>query len=938
MTDQQRDYRNTVLTPKTDFPMRAGLADREPIKFKQWEETGLYQKIQEKRKNSPSYILHDGPPYANGDIHLGHSLNKILKDVVVRFKTMKGFRSPYVPGWDCHGLPIEQQVSKKLGAKLNQMPAVEVRKLCHDYAMQYVGIQREQFKRLGMTGDWEKPYLTLDPTYEAGILRCLRELVAHGYVRKGRKPVHWDPVFRTALAEAEIEYEKHESDSIFVKFPVREAESNPVLKGLAKPSLVIWTTTPWTLPANVAVCLHPEFDYVALESGGEHFIVAKELAENFLKACKLEGNVVRTFKAGSIEKALCAHPIYKDRSSLVIMGRHVTLEAGTGCVHTAPGHGKDDYIVGREYGLPIVMPVDDAGKFGPEFPDMQGVSVFDANPKIIERLTGEGLLLGSFKIIHDYPHSWRSHKPVIFRATEQWFMELGEGGVRERALEAIDNAVQWIPSWGRERIVGMVSQRPDWCLSRQRSWGVPIPAIRSKKSGESILDIRVMDEVIKVVGKLGTNAWFTEPLSTFWPKDFVYEKTGETSPDDFEKEWDILDVWFDSGASHMAVLESDDRLSAPADLYLEGSDQHRGWFQSALLTSIGARDRAPFRAVLTHGFLLDGQGRAMSKSLGNVISPHDVIKERGADILRLWVCSSDYRVDIKVSKEILDQVTEGYRRIRNTLRYLISNLDDFTPEANAIPHEKLEEMDRWVLSVLAGVVERVDRAFETFEFHQVYHEINEFCTVTLSAVYFDVIKDRLYCSAPDDATRRAAQTVIYHLRDHLTRLLAPILVFTSDEVWEFSGAESQSVHLADFPTVPVKWIEKVLEEKWDRLLTLRREIAPHLEELRRQKKKSLDVEVTISPMDGLDREFLTENLALLKSLIIVSEVYLGQDAPGGVPGPDGRPVHKVEAAASASAVCGRCWMRLPSVGSHADHPALCDRCHDVVVRLDAKAG
>ncbi len=951
MQQEKKDYSQTVLTPKTDFPMKANLAQREPERLKKWEAEKLYQKMQERRVGRPTYILHDGPPYANGDIHLGTSMNKILKDVIVRYKTLKGFRAPYVPGWDCHGLPIEQHVSKKLGPKINQMEPVAVRKLCQEYATKYLGIQRTQFKRLGVSGDWEKPYCTFDPQYEVGILSCLRDLVAKGLVRKGLKPVHWDPVFRTALAEAEIEYAPHESDSIYVRFPLRHPEKYPSLKGLDEVSLVIWTTTPWTLPANLAVCLHPDFEYVVVrgdrllkegpagqEYGRGHFIVAKELAESFVKVCAiLNSEIVATFKARELERAECDHPNFPDKSSLVILGKHVTLDAGTGCVHTAPGHGMEDYIVGGQYGLPIFVPVDDAGKFSADYPEMKGVSVFDANSKIVEKLRDAGLLLAAGKITHEYPHSWRSHKPIIFRATEQWFMELTVGNVRENALRAIDNEVQWFPSWGRDRIHGMVSQRPDWCLSRQRSWGVPIPSVRSKKTGKSVLDVRIIDAFIKVVAEKGTDAWFTEPLASFWPEGFRHEETGESRAEDFEKEFDILDVWFDSGASHVAVLEKDPRLAPPpADLYLEGTDQHRGWFQSSLLTSIGARGRAPYRGVLTHGFVLDSQGKAMSKSAGNVISPLEVSDKLGADILRLWVCSEDYRTDVRVSNEILSHIAESYRRIRNTFRYVTGNLYDFDPKVHAVEYKDMEEIDRWILGQLAGLIERVTEAYDAFQFHKVYHWVHGMCTTQFSAIYFDVVKDRLYCSAPNDRTRRSVQTALYAILGAISRIMAPILVFTADEAWEFGKLGERSVHLADFPVANPEWRNPDLEQKWDRLLELRDAASLALEESRRGKAigHSLDANLEIEVFDGADYDFLTENLALLKSLFIVSDVRIGPPAEKGEVGPDGGSIRRIRVIPADAAKCDRCWMKLRSVGRNAEHPGLCERCADVIQRIE----
>jgi isoleucyl-tRNA synthetase len=933
-TNEKTDYKHTLNLPRTDFPMQAKLNVREPERLAKWAQMDLARKILEKREQegAPNFCLHDGPPYANGDIHIGHALNKVLKDLVVRYKTMAGHRSYYVPGWDCHGLPIEQKVLQKLGHKARSMPAIEIRRQCHDYARKWVDVQREQFKRLGVGGDWEHPYLTLDPAIEHGILSAFRDLVARGLVNKGFRPVYWDPVYQTALAEAEIEYETHVSDSIYVKFPLIDSESVEALKGLANVSLVIWTTTPWTLPANLAVCLHPDFEYVALAVGAEHFIVARELVESFRKECKIgEARVAATLRAQPLEKMTCRHPIFEDRTSLVILGEHVTLEAGTGCVHTAPGHGVEDFVVGKRYALPVFVPVDNAGRFTADYPEMEGVNVFDANPRLVEKLRVSGLLLGHAKFEHQYPYSWRSHQPIIFRATEQWFMDLDAQGVRRQALEAIDQ-VQWIPNWGRERIYSMVEQRPDWCLSRQRSWGVPIPAIRSKRDGKSILHPGLIDRFLDLVAKQGTDAWFTEPLESFWPADFTGE-TGETRPEDFDKEFDILDVWFDSGSTSLSVCERREGLGFPVALYLEGSDQHRGWFQSSLLVAVGARGRAPYEAVLTHGFILDGEGVAMSKSKGNVISPQQIVEKIGADGLRLWVVSEDYRADIKLSPDLLRQTSEAYRRIRNTFKFLIGNLYDFEPARDGLAVGDLEEFDRWMLGQLGELTGRVRRAYENYEFHRIYHLVHTFCSVQISALYVDVVRDRLYCSAPADATRRAAQTVCHALLDTLTRLVAPVLVFTADEVWEFGrlGPEP-SVHMADLPAPPGEWEDAALREKFERLLALRGEVAKALEEARRAKTigGNLDAQVSIAAGTAEEAEFCTKNIALLRNLFIVSHVRVDAAPAAGLTGA----LWRIEVKAAAGRKCERCWMIGPQVASEGKHTGLCPRCAEVVGRID----
>jgi len=922
------NFKDSLNLPRTGFPMRANLGSREPERLAHWESCNLYQQVLSKNEGGPSFILHDGPPYANGDIHLGHALNKIIKDIIVRYKSMRGFHAPYVPGWDCHGLPIEQIILKRIGEKVNEMKPEQLRELCRENAAKYVNIQREQFKRLGVAGDWERPYLTFDSQYEAGVLRCLRDLVARGLVRRGFRTVHWDPVFRTALAEAEIEHHSHVSDSIYVRFPLRNPAEFKELNGLSNVSLVIWTTTPWTLPANLGVCLHPEFDYVAISHGEQTYVVAEALAESFLKACKIEnGAIGAKFKAASFERGECGHPIFPDRTSLIMLGKHVTLEQGTGCVHTAPGHGSDDFEVGRRYGLPVVVPVDDSGCFTAEYPDMEGVSVFDANPKIVTALSEKGLLVGAGKITHEYPYSWRSNHPIIFRATEQWFMELGEGNVREKALAAIDGDVQWIPHWGQARIRSMVENRPDWCLSRQRAWGVPIPAIRSKKSGKSILDVRVIDSFIKVVEEKGSDAWFIEPLERFLPEGFVHEPTGESSPEDFEKQYDILDVWFESGASHIACLEQDERLSSPADLYLEGSDQHRGWFQSALLTAMGSRDRAPFRAVLTHGFILDGKGNAMSKSKGNVISPLKLTNKTGADVLRLWVISEDYSNDMAISDEILKHIGEAYRNIRNALRYQLGNLYDFDPQANATPPEQLWPIDAWALHKTAGLIRQVTEAYEAYEFHKIYQLCNKFCAVTLSATYHDILKDRLYTYGDNSPGRRSAQTVLHSILQTLMRLLAPVLVFTTDEAYSFSSSDSEltegSIHLQSWPEDLETRLDPETISEVEQLLKVSNLVNEKLESLRREKIIGQSLEAAVSFSGGRNNaqyKLLQKHEPSLTEICIVSQINLTES-------PDPDESLSIEAVHAEGERCPRCWRWLNELVK-AQPADVCSRCQE----------
>ena len=914
------ELKDTLNLPDTGFPMRGNLAQREPERFAEWEAHKLYERTLEKRAGGPSFVLHDGPPYANGDIHMGHALNKILKDIVVRYKTMRGYEAPYVPGWDCHGLPIEQQILKQIGDRIHDMEPTELRALCHTYAAEWIDRQRTQFKRLGIMGAWETPYATFTPQYEAGILKVLKSLVDKNLIRKGHKAVHWDPIFRTALAEAEIEYHTHKSPSIYVAMPLLDKSGVPELAALdGEVALVIWTTTPWTMPANLGVSLHPEFDYVALgRPEGGYYVVARELKDAFLKDCALpDMAVAATFKATGLDRAKAAHPIFADRDSLVMLGEHVTLEQGTGCVHTAPGHGADDFIIGQAYGLPVFCPVDARGCYTEEFPAMAGQFVFDANPRIVQLLQESGRLVGHRMVTHEYPYSWRSKHPIIFRATEQWFMELADGGVREQALELIESGVEWIPHWGKERIRGMVERRPEWCISRQRHWGVPIPSVRNKLSGESILDSRLLERFIEVVEKSGTDAWYSDPLENFLPEGW--------DANAYEKEFDILDVWFDSGASHVAVLEQDNRLHSPAELYLEGSDQHRGWFQHALLTAVGARGHAPFKSVLTHGFVLDGEGRAMSKSQGNVISPLDLIKQFGSDILRLWVASTDYRTDVAISAEIMKITADAYRTIRNTFRFQLGNLYDFNPAIDALPPAELSPLDQWALHELAELADRVTEAYDRYEFHRVYQLINRFYTVTLSARYHDFLKDRLYTFRADSPERRSAQTVIHHHLDVLTRLLAPVLVFTCDEALQIQAGETfTSVHLEDWPEIPGSWRHAETAAEIEQLLELRDPVNEELEKLRSAKQIGKSIEAALEIRTGSESPLtaiLQKHAGQLAEIFIVSTVTVSI-----IPGNGDLTLHTTVAEGER---CPRCWRTVEALlPKEAEH--LCPRCADAV--------
>ncbi|CAH2030351.1 isoleucine--tRNA ligase [Trichlorobacter ammonificans] len=922
------EYKDTLNLPQTAFPMKANLPQREPELLKKWESRELYRMIEEAGNGRPRYILHDGPPYANGHIHIGHALNKILKDMILKSKRMEGFDAPYVPGWDCHGLPIELQVEKNLGAKKREMSKLELRRECRSYAEKFIAIQKEEFKRLGVLGDWDAPYLTMNYEYEGLTAAELARFAHNGGLYRGRKPVHWCSSCVTALAEAEVEYADHTSPSIFVKFRIKDdlTAELPALAG-KQAFLVIWTTTPWTIPANLAVAMHPEFDYVALETSEGVMIVAEGLKDSFLKATGLSGGVIATFKAGLLERKQCAHPFY-DRDSVILLGEHVTLEAGTGCVHTAPGHGQEDYQLGLAEGLEIYNPVDNHGRFIASLPFFGGEKVFDANPKVIEKLIEVGALVGQGKISHSYPHCWRCKKPIIFRATEQWFIAMEANDLRKKSLEAIDQ-VQWIPKWGRDRIYGMIENRPDWCISRQRIWGVPITAFSCTDCGEYLADGKLMDFVAELFKQHSADVWFDWEASRLMPEGTVCPKCGGAS---FEKEMDILDVWFDSGVSHAAVLEPNAKLSSPADLYLEGSDQHRGWFHSSLLESIGTRGRAPYKSVLTHGFVVDGSGRKMSKSVGNVVAPEDVIKKYGAEVLRLWVAAQDYRDDIRISGEILDRLAEAYRRIRNTSRYILGNIHDFDPAKDMVPYGQMPELDRWALHHLELLKEKVRAAYDACEFHVLYHAVNAFCTVEMSAFYLDILKDRVYTGRSDSLSRRSGQTVMYLVLDSLVRLIAPVLSFTADEVWaNMPGSREESVHLALFPEPSPAWKDDALVERWERIIKVRAEVSKALEQARVAKMigLSLDAAVTLAAPPEL-RSFLEEYAASLPEIFIVSKVTLAERLEGEGYRSDALPGLEIGVAAAPGAKCERCWHYSEELGSHAEHPAICPACTEAV--------
>ena len=921
------DYKTTLNLPKTDFPMKANLKDLELRVIEKWRQEKIYERLQKQAEGRKPYILHDGPPYANGHIHIGHALNKILKDIIVKFKTMEGFRSPYVPGWDCHGLPIEHQVLKSLGPKKEGMSQNEIRKLCREYAGKFIDIQRDEFKRLGVFGDWDNPYLTMDFGYEASIVRELGAFVGNNGVYKGKKPVYWCGFDETALAEAEVEYADHESPSVYVRFELPDAgQALPSLSG-KKVSIAIWTTTPWTLVANLAVALHPEFDYVAVGSNGQVLILAEGLLTQSMEKFGIKGHtVIAKFKGRTLEGLKARHP-FLDRDSVVILGDHVTLEAGTGAVHTAPGHGQEDYEAGLRYGLDIYAPVDHKGRFTNEAGVFAGQNVFKANKAIVDLLAEKGALLAEEKISHSYPHCWRCKHPVIFRATEQWFISMRSNDLLKKTVENI-HKVTWVPAWGKDRILGMMENRPDWCISRQRAWGVPIIAFTCTSCKELLIDRNVVNHVADIIEKEGADAWFVRTPAELLPPATACKKCGSR---DLAKEMDILDVWFDSGVSHAAVLKARKDLSWPADLYLEGGDHHRGWFKSSLLTSVATTGRAPYDAVLTHGFTVDGSGKKMSKSSGNVVAPQEVIDKYGAEVLRLWVSAADYRDDIRISQEILTHLAEAYRRIRNTGRYLLGNLADFDPAKDRVSDKDLLEIDRWALHRLQKLVQRVRKGYDDFEFHIVFHSLHNFCAVDMSAFYLDILKDRLYTAKAASVERRSGQTVMYDILSAMVRLMAPVLSFTADEVWGYMNDKTrpESVFLAGFPKPEERFIDDKLEARWDRIIAMRGETAKVLEALRRDKRigHSLDASVTLFAEPQL-YEFLSGYKKDLAFIFIVSSVEIAReaDAPADAYASETIKGLRIAAGQARGVKCGRCWMYSETVGAVKDHPGICERC------------
>ncbi|MCU7843819.1 MAG: isoleucine--tRNA ligase [Candidatus Thiodiazotropha sp. (ex Monitilora ramsayi)] len=924
------DYKQTLNLPKTDFPMRGNLAQREPERLKQWEEIDLYKKVREACAGRPTFILHDGPPYANGDIHIGHAVNKILKDVIVKSRTLDGYDAPYVPGWDCHGLPIELQVEKKIGKPGKKVTVAQFRKACREYAKKQVDGQREDFKRLGVMGDWDNPYLTMDHQFEANIIRSLGGIVANNHVQKGYKPVHWCTDCGSALAEAEVEYQDKDSYAIDVRFKVVDESAlidrcHHVPEGCGEGplSMVIWTTTPWTLPANQAVALNPSLEYAVVEcegeQGKERLVVADAMLKDVMDRFGVERyHVVGYAKGEAFEGLSLEHPFYQ-RQVPVILGEHVTLEAGTGAVHTAPGHGLDDYVVGARYKLPVDNPVGSNGCFVDGTELFAGQHVLQANEKVIEVLQDRGALVHEERLRHSYPHCWRHKTPIIFRATPQWFVSMEQNGLRQSALREIDK-VQWMPDWGKARIQGMVESRPDWCISRQRTWGVPITLFVHKQTGELAPNtVELIEAVATRVEAAGFEAWFS-----LEPEELLGDAAG-----DYEKVTDTLDVWFDSGVTHRCVLEAREGLSFPADLYLEGSDQHRGWFQSSLMTSVAMNDCAPYKGVLTHGFTVDADGRKMSKSLGNVVAPQKVLKTLGADIIRLWVAATDYRNEMSVSDEILKRTADAYRRIRNTARFLLSNLNGFEPAENLVEPSRMIELDRWAVDRTLQLQEEIVEAYQQYQFHLIYQKIHNFCVNEMGGFYLDVIKDRQYTTQADSLPRRSCQTAMYHIIEAMVRWLAPILSFTADEVWQsMPGERGESVFLETwyvgfFPLDPDDGFDR---DFWQRVIDLRMSVGQAMESFRSAGNSSLDAELALYCDDDL-KAVLDKLEDELRFVLITSDatVLPQSEKPGDAVATDD-PGLAVVVTASPHGKCARCWHHREDVGRHEVHPELCGRC------------
>ncbi len=896
--------------------MKGNLPEKEPLILEKWEKMDLYKMIREQQKGRPKYILHDGPPYANGNIHIGHALNKTLKDIVIKFKTMQGYDAPYVPGWDCHGMPIEHQLFKEMKKTKHDVDQVKFRKMAHEFAMKFVSIQRSEFERLGVFGDWNNPYLTLKPEYEKAVVASFNKLAKDGFIYRGLKPINWCAKCETALAEAEVEYEDHVSPSIYVKFKIA-----PRASSLEPTAFLVWTTTPWTLVSNVAIAVHPDLKYVFVKTDGHGtLIMAQDLLETVSKKLGITGDVIKTIKGKDLEGMVARHP-FLNRESKVVLAGYVSNQDGTGCVHIAPGHGQGDYEVGLKYNLPVVMPVDEKGRFKKidsfEVPDeVTGKNILEANDIILKILLDKKALLISEKTQHSYPCCWRCHSPLLFRATKQWFLGVDRNSLRQKTLKEI-KVIKWVPDIGEKRIYSMIELRPDWCLSRQRYWGVPIPVLYCSSCNSEIMDENVMKNIEDIFGKEGSDSWFAKDVKSFLPGGFKCKKCGAG---EFNKETDILDVWFESGASHQGVLRANNALAFPADLYLEGSDQHRGWFQTSILIGMGVEGAAPFKNALTHGFVVDGEGKKMSKSAGNVVSPQEVISKKGADVLRLWASSSYYFDDVRISEEILDRTVEAYRKFRNTAKYLLGNLYDFDPKKDSIPNKDLLEIDRWALSRLNSMLKYVTNSFESFMFHEVTSSMYKFCILDMSNFYLDILKDRLYTFGAGSKARRSGQTALYKILSVLTRQMAPIIPFTAEEIWGYFNKES-SVHLAQWPKEEEDLIDPELESRWQRLITLREEVLKALEEKRISKLigSPLEARVTVIIKEKDEYEFLNKYLADLRYIFIVSQVELSKGDKREIQ------VNKAE-----GEKCSRCWNWSVSVGDNQANPTLCDRCAGVV--------
>ncbi|MBC5730106.1 isoleucine--tRNA ligase [Pseudoflavonifractor hominis] len=928
------DYNQTVHLPQTDFPMRAGLPKREPDMLQEMYDHDLYHKLMKKNEGKPTFVLHDGPPYANGNIHIGTALNKILKDIIVKHRNMTGYCAPYVPGWDTHGLPIESAILKSKKIKRDELTTSEFREKCKEYALDFVDKQREQFKRLGVLGEWENPYLTLKPEFEAKQVEIFGKMAEKGYIYKGMKPVYWCPADQTALAEAEIEYADDPCTTIFVKFPVQDDKGKlGQYADLSKVYFVIWTTTPWTIPGNFAICLNAEFDYVLLQvPGGDVYVLAKDLAESVCKAAHIDFEacqVLATLKGSEFELMTAKHPLF-DRESVILNGEHVTLDAGSGCVHTAPGFGAEDFQICQQYdkaglthiGVPV--PVNAKGVMTDE--RYNGQFYAKGNDMVVEDLEKEGFLVAKENITHSYPHCWRCKNPIIYRATEQWFCSVD--AIKDAAVQACDS-IQWKPDWGKDRMTSMITERNDWCISRQRVWGVPIPIFYCDECGADIVTSETIAHISALFREHGSNIWFDKTADELVPEGFVCPKCGKTH---FSKESDIMDVWFDSGSTHAAVLDERPYLHFPADVYLEGGDQYRGWFQSSMLTSIAAKGVAPYKQIITHGWTVDGEGRAMHKSLGNAVAPEEVIKDYGADMLRLWVASADYTQDMRISKDIMKQLSQAYLKIRNTARYMLGNLCDFEPDTDAVAVENLMELDRYALYRFNELVKTVRAAYDRYEFHAVYRAVYNFCVVDMSNFYLDIIKDRLYCG--NEAERRSAQTALYSILDGMTRLIAPILAFTSDEIWHAmkhaKDVDGESVLFNEMPGDNAAYaLDEAAKARWEKLVSLRDAVNKALENARNAGvfKKAQDTEITLSVSEA-DAAFLAG--VDLASLCIVSKVTVTTEAVEGERNEESLIPCTIAVKLSEAPKCPRCWNHCDSIGTEGHHAELCDRCAAVV--------